>query len=254
MNLPAGSIAAAVVLALLLGLWLVLAGRAMRLRRGLGGGRTVSLDRVTLTSHRLGLTGRPDRLIKTDGTIIVEEWKSARTLRSWHRAQMGVYFLLVEEELRVRPSHGFIASGDGTRHRVENTEDLRAWVLELAGRSGRRRRTYRSRSRSTGSLGNAARAVSVRTAGRRGCDPGIGFEYSTLPGLIQSGRASLAIAMGEVTPSTESAESTNTSMLDSKYSHLLWRRLIRFRAPSLGRNRPGLREKWVGLRWTTGRF
>jgi hypothetical protein len=30
-----------------------------------------------LTSVRLGLTGRPDRLIKTDGTIIVEEWKSA---------------------------------------------------------------------------------------------------------------------------------------------------------------------------------
>ena len=55
------------------------------------------------------------------------------TLRPWHRAQMGVYFLLVEEELRIRPSHGFIVCGDGTRHRVENTEELRAWVLELAG-------------------------------------------------------------------------------------------------------------------------
>ena len=77
MSLPAGWIAVAAVLALLLGLWLMLAGRGMRLRRGLGGGKTVSLDRVTLTSHRLGLTGRPDRLIKTDGTIIVEEWNSA---------------------------------------------------------------------------------------------------------------------------------------------------------------------------------
>ena len=90
------------VLALLVGLWLMLAGRGMRRRRGLGGGKTVSLDRVTLTSHRLGLTGRPDRLIKGDGSIIVEEWKSARTLRPWHRAQMGGYFLLIEEELRVR--------------------------------------------------------------------------------------------------------------------------------------------------------
>ncbi len=45
-------------------------------RRGLGIGKTVSLDRVTLTSRRMGLTGRPDRLIKTDGTIIPEEWKS----------------------------------------------------------------------------------------------------------------------------------------------------------------------------------
>ena len=66
-------------------------------------------------------------------SIIVEEWKSARTLRPWHRAQMGVYFLLVEEELRIRPSHGFIVCGDGTRHRIENTEELRAWVLDLAG-------------------------------------------------------------------------------------------------------------------------
>jgi hypothetical protein len=77
MSLPAGWIAVAAVLALLLGLGLMLAGRGMRLRRGLGGGKTVSLDRVTLTSHRLGLTGRPDRLIKADGSIIVEEWNSA---------------------------------------------------------------------------------------------------------------------------------------------------------------------------------
>ncbi len=121
------------VLGLLLGLWLVLAGRGMRLRHGLGGGRTVSLDRVTLTSARLGLTGRPDRLIKADGSIVVEEWKSARSLRPWHRAQMGCYFLLVEEELRIRPSHGLIICGGGTRHRIENTEALRAWVLDLAG-------------------------------------------------------------------------------------------------------------------------
>ena len=46
---------------------------------------------------------------------------------------MGVYFLLVEEELRIRPTHGFIVCGDGTRHRVENTGELRAWVLGLAG-------------------------------------------------------------------------------------------------------------------------
>ena len=82
---------------------------------------------------RSTVTGRPDRLIKTEGTIIVEEWKSARTLRPWHRAQMGVYFLLVEEELRIRPSHGFVVLGDGSRHHIDNTEDLRAWVLDLAG-------------------------------------------------------------------------------------------------------------------------
>jgi CRISPR/Cas system-associated exonuclease Cas4 (RecB family) len=153
MSLPAGWIAVAAVLALLLGLWLMLVGRGMRHRHGLGGGETVSLDgitptshplgligsktasldRITLSSHRLGLTGRPDRLIKADGTIIVEEWKSARNLRPWHQAQMGVYFLLVEEELRIRPPYAFVVCGDGRRHRIENTEELRAWVLELAG-------------------------------------------------------------------------------------------------------------------------
>ena len=120
--------------ALLLGLMLLLLGRGLRRRRGLGGGRTVALDNVTLTSRRYGLTGRVDRLVKTGGTIIPEEWKSARVLRPWHRAQMGVYFLVIEDQLGVRPPHGFIVTGDGTRHRVENDDALRAWVLELAGR------------------------------------------------------------------------------------------------------------------------
>jgi len=133
MSLPAGWIAVAAVLALLLGLLLMLLGRGMRQRRGLGGGKTVSLDRVTLTFRRLGLTGRPDRLIKMGGTIIPEEWKSSRQVWPSHRAQMAVYFLLIEEELRIRPSHGFIVLGDGTRHRIENEPELRAWVLELAG-------------------------------------------------------------------------------------------------------------------------
>ena len=60
-RIAGGSITLGAVLALLLGLWLILAGRGMRQRRGLGGGKTLLLDNVTLTSRRLGLTGRPDR-------------------------------------------------------------------------------------------------------------------------------------------------------------------------------------------------
>jgi CRISPR-associated exonuclease Cas4 len=123
-------------LAVLAGFLLLLLGRGMRRRRGLGGGQTVSLDRVTLTSRRLGLTGRPDRLVKAEGTIIPEEWKSSRSREIWpnQRAQMGVYFLLIEDQFGIRPPHGFIVLGDGTRHRIENTEKLRAWVLGMAGR------------------------------------------------------------------------------------------------------------------------
>ena len=65
--------------------------------------------------------------------IIPEEWKSSRQVWPSHRAQLGCYFLLIEEMLRIRPSHGFIVLGDGTRHRIDNTEELRAWVLDLAG-------------------------------------------------------------------------------------------------------------------------
>lgn len=65
MNLPAGWIVLAAVLALLLGLWLMRAGRGMRLRRGLREGQTFSLDRKALTSRRYGLTGRPELPITT---------------------------------------------------------------------------------------------------------------------------------------------------------------------------------------------
>jgi CRISPR-associated exonuclease Cas4 len=125
-------IAAAAVL--LLGLVLIFSGRSIRHRRGLSEGKTIALDNVTLTSRRYGLTGRPDRLIREGGMVTPEEWKSARQLRGWHRAQMGVYFLLIEDQLKVRPSHGFIVLGDGTRHRIENDALLRSWVLGLAGR------------------------------------------------------------------------------------------------------------------------
>ena len=110
------------------------AGRGMRLRRGLGSGKTISLDRVTLTSRRLGLTGRPDRLIRKGGIIWPEEWKSSKHLRPWHRVQLGTYFLLIEDQLGMRPPHGFIVCGDGARHRIENSEELRATVLDLAER------------------------------------------------------------------------------------------------------------------------
>lgn len=132
MNLPLSWLAALVAgLVLVVGLLLTGLGRAMRRRRGLTAGKTVSLDRVTLASRRLGLTGRPDRLVKTAGTIIPEEWKSARSVRDSHMAQMGVYFLLIEDQMGVRPPHGFIICGDGTRHRIANTDALRNRVLGL---------------------------------------------------------------------------------------------------------------------------
>ena len=129
------------ILALLLGLWLPRAGGGLRRRAGLGAGRTVSLDRMTLRSSQLGLVGRPDRIIRDGGSIVIEEWKSSRAVRWSHVAQLGVYFLLAAERFGVEPSHGVIVCGDGSRHRVENTPELRERVLEIAGqiRAARKR-------------------------------------------------------------------------------------------------------------------
>lgn len=132
MSLPDGWIAAVAVLAVVLGLWLLLAGRGVRRRRGLGFGRTLALDDVNLYSARYGLAGRPDRIVQHRQGIIPEEWKSAKTLRPWHRAQMGVYFILLEERTGARPPFGNVVCGDGTRYRVENTEQLRDWVVDVA--------------------------------------------------------------------------------------------------------------------------
>jgi CRISPR-associated exonuclease Cas4 len=61
-----------------------------------------------------------------------EEWKSRRRIYESHRAQLATYFILIEEETGIQPPHGFIVLGDGTRHLLENTEELREWVLNVA--------------------------------------------------------------------------------------------------------------------------
>jgi CRISPR-associated exonuclease Cas4 len=99
-----------------------------------GWGRTVALDDETLVSYRYGLAGRPDRLIRQGDMVIPEEWKSGRRVWPNHRAQLGVYFLLIEDQFGLRPTHGFIVLSDGSRHRVENTAELRAWLLKVADR------------------------------------------------------------------------------------------------------------------------
>jgi CRISPR-associated exonuclease Cas4 len=98
--------------ALLIGLLLILVGKSARHRRGLADAPTLALDDRALYSARLGLAGRPDRILAGG---IPEEWKSARRVHDSHRAQLGAYLLLIEEETGVRPPHGFIVLGDGQR-------------------------------------------------------------------------------------------------------------------------------------------
>jgi hypothetical protein len=122
----------AFILLFAIGLAMVLRGRGVRSRRGLSQGRTLDLDGRNLYSARYGLAARPDRVFDDGGMPIPEEWKSARRVHDSHRAQMGVYFILLEEETGIRPLYGVIVTGDGKREIVRNTDDLRTWVLGIA--------------------------------------------------------------------------------------------------------------------------
>lgn len=128
----------------LLGLLLVAMAYRGRRRRGLASGETVALDDVTLFSERLKLVGRPDRIVREGETLIPEEWKSGKRVSDGHRLQLGTYFLLIEEEYCVRPPHGFVVLGDGSRVKVENTEKLRSAVLAVAENIRAARRAIRA--------------------------------------------------------------------------------------------------------------
>lgn len=128
------------VVIFVVGLLLIVLAKRGRKSRGLGLGDTIALDDMTLFSDRLRLVGRPDRIVRQGETLIPEEWKSAKRVNEGHRLQLGAYLLLIEEEYGVRPPHGVVVLGDGSRVEVRNTADLRSKVLAIAERIREHRR------------------------------------------------------------------------------------------------------------------
>lgn len=87
-----------------------------------------------LVSHRFGLTGRPDYLVRTRDGIIPVEAKSARSPAGGrpydsHLMQLAAYCLLVEDTLGARVPYGVVRYADG-EVRVEYTDELRETLLE----------------------------------------------------------------------------------------------------------------------------
>lgn len=88
-----------------------------------------------LRSETLGLVGRPDYLIETDGGVVPVEAKSAAAPsdgrpRDSHVAQLAAYCLLVEEVLGASVPYGLIKYRDRDV-RVEYTPELREHALAL---------------------------------------------------------------------------------------------------------------------------
>jgi CRISPR-associated exonuclease Cas4 len=152
---------AVAILLALVGLFAIAASAAARRRRGLLGGSTIALDDVTLFSEHHKLVGRPDRIVKRGKAIIPEEWKLGRRLEPWHEYQLGTYFILIEEHYGVRPPYGLLVLGNGKRHRVRNTDKLRADVLEVA------REIREARRRMHTKLPGAANESRCRACGQR---------------------------------------------------------------------------------------
>ena len=91
----------------------------------------ISNDDMTLKSERLGLIGRPDRIIKEeDGTWIPIEKKSSVRVQDSHRAQLAVYMILIEEITGKRPPYGYIALRDNSQKKVMNSDKLRSRVWD----------------------------------------------------------------------------------------------------------------------------
>ena len=130
--IPGGWIAAGAVLALLVGLVMILGGRAMRRRHGWMAGKTIALDNVTLRIPPLQDDSKAGSICPPGRRYIVpEERKSAQVVRPWHVVQLGVTFVVIEDTCGVTPTHGFIITGDDVPHRIENDAGLRALVLKL---------------------------------------------------------------------------------------------------------------------------
>jgi CRISPR-associated exonuclease Cas4 len=115
-----------------LGLALLIHALRSRWARGFIAGKTEALDNVTLFSKKHLLVGRPDRIVRRGEDLIPEEWKSSKKVEPWHVAQLGTYFILIEEHYGVRPPFGVVVTRDGRRKRIANTEELRGRILEVA--------------------------------------------------------------------------------------------------------------------------
>ena len=107
-----------VLIALAAAVLLLVLSLILRRRAGLPEGRIVYSDpglwgkvEKPLYDSALGLTGKPDYLVKNHGQVIPVEVKSMWAPREpydSHRLQLGAYCLLVERSLGRRPPYGLL--------------------------------------------------------------------------------------------------------------------------------------------------
>ena len=124
----------------LLAIWLWQLGESARKKANLPAGEIVSADTTRLDHHRteilfapsIGLSGKPDYLVRRDGGLIPVELKSSLAPEKpydSHLIQLVAYCYLVEENYGIRPKYGILQYRDAT-YRVPYTDELENWLVE----------------------------------------------------------------------------------------------------------------------------
>jgi CRISPR-associated exonuclease Cas4 len=139
---------------------------------GIAAGELISIDAIyeraeltgilqeNIRSARYGLSGRPDRVVRTDQGIVPVEIKSGACPRvgpyEAHLAQLGVYCLLLEEHFQTTVKEGTVQYSDrGVT--IPFDDRMRTWVLnvicevrEAKGENAKPRRSHNQRSKCGG--------------------------------------------------------------------------------------------------------
>ena len=124
------------VVILLVGFVLLWRAGKQREATGLPGGEVIYADTRKwgpVEDAQLGLTGRPDYVVKQDKMVIPVEVKSARVADApydSHIFQLAAYCYLVWREFGVRPSHGILHYPNRT-YRIPFTKQLEGELIEL---------------------------------------------------------------------------------------------------------------------------
>lgn len=85
------------------------------------------------SSKELGLSGKPDALVREDGFIIPVDIKPmTQKVRDRHIVQLLAHLRLIEETEGVRPPYGILIMGKkGRVIHVKNTDDKQRWLQTL---------------------------------------------------------------------------------------------------------------------------
>jgi CRISPR-associated exonuclease Cas4 len=128
------------VVILLVGFVLLWRAGKQREATGLPGGEVIYADtrkwgpvEDPMYDAQLGLTGRPDYVVKQDKMVIPVEVKSARVADApydSHIFQLAAYCYLVWREFGTRPSHGILHYPNRT-YRIPFTKQLEGELIEL---------------------------------------------------------------------------------------------------------------------------